>query len=250
MVPSLWQIAAGLGVGAFVAALFYGVVRRFGRHKGEGFETSRLDSQATAIIAVLIILIAGGATITALVMYAPHPDRSPEPEPRQPMTNSSADQVPDAIRTNLYADYVDELGIEPFDWDTLEIQWTAWVDGLRNSGDPEPEVAATAFFRRVVWVWTERVIIAHADTLNGIDLDRFKARSKIFTSSLESDAAATPGSGLSLTDPTWLMTTYWVSARTLRDNHGRVPSDFWHRHKQLAVHAAKQVLSDVKNSGL
>lgn len=70
-VPSLWQVAAGLGVGAFVAALFYGVVRHFGRRKGEGFETSKLGKEATAIIAVLIVLIAGGATITALVLYVP-----------------------------------------------------------------------------------------------------------------------------------------------------------------------------------
>ena len=74
--PSLWQVAAGLGVGAFVAALFYGVVKHFGRNKGEGFETSKLGTQATAIIAVLIVLIAGGATIVALVLYAP---RDPKP---------------------------------------------------------------------------------------------------------------------------------------------------------------------------
>jgi len=56
--PSLWQIAAGLGVGAFVAALFYGVVQRFGRREGEGFQTSKLGKRATAIIAVLIVVIA------------------------------------------------------------------------------------------------------------------------------------------------------------------------------------------------
>lgn len=78
--PSLFQVAAGLGVGAFVAAVFLGVVRRFGRNRGEGFETSKLGREATAIIAVLIVLIAGAATILALVIYAPRDAQGARPK--------------------------------------------------------------------------------------------------------------------------------------------------------------------------
>jgi hypothetical protein len=68
---TLWQIASGLGVGAFIAALFFGVIKHFGRAEGKGFRTSRLGKEATGIIAVLIILIFGGITVLALVLYAP-----------------------------------------------------------------------------------------------------------------------------------------------------------------------------------
>lgn len=73
MSVSPWQIAAGLGVGAFFGVIFYVISKQFGRHKGQGFETSKLGSQATAIIATLIIMIAGSATIVALVLYKPAP---------------------------------------------------------------------------------------------------------------------------------------------------------------------------------
>lgn len=74
-----WQVAAGLGVGAFLAAIFYGVVRQFGRKPGEGFQTSKLGRQATAIIAVLIVILFGAITIIGLVIYAPHPgDAKPQ----------------------------------------------------------------------------------------------------------------------------------------------------------------------------
>jgi hypothetical protein len=65
----IWQIASGLGVGAFIAALFLSVIKRFGHG---GFQTSKLGKEATGIIAVLIILIFGGITVLALVLYAPH----------------------------------------------------------------------------------------------------------------------------------------------------------------------------------
>ena len=53
----IWQIASGLGVGAFIAALFLSVIKRFGRAEGQGFQTSQLGKVATGITAVLIILI-------------------------------------------------------------------------------------------------------------------------------------------------------------------------------------------------
>lgn len=72
----IWQIASGLGVGAFIAFLFYLVVKQFGRRSGQGFQTARIGTEATAIIAVLIILIFGGITVVALVLYAPKPGES------------------------------------------------------------------------------------------------------------------------------------------------------------------------------
>ena len=68
-----WQIASGLGVGAFLGAIFYGIVRHFGRRKGEGFETSRLTPTATAIVAILIVLLGAAITIVGLVLYQPEP---------------------------------------------------------------------------------------------------------------------------------------------------------------------------------
>jgi len=72
MTVHFWQIASGLGVGAFIAALFYGIVNRFGRAEGQGIQTSRLGKEATAIIATLMVVISGAITIVALVIYAPH----------------------------------------------------------------------------------------------------------------------------------------------------------------------------------
>jgi hypothetical protein len=83
-----WQIASGLGVGAFVAALFYSVVKQFGRAEGEGFQTTRIGKEATAIIAVLIVLIFGGVTVVALVLYAPQHKPQP-PAPSLPDSSST-----------------------------------------------------------------------------------------------------------------------------------------------------------------
>jgi hypothetical protein len=85
MTIHLWQIASGLGVGAFIASLFYGVIKQFGQNEGKGFRTSQLGKEATAIIAVLIIIIFGAITVLALVLYAPH-----EAPPPQPLTSASA----------------------------------------------------------------------------------------------------------------------------------------------------------------
>src|SRR5438874_10223071 len=89
MTVSLWHIASGLGVGAFIASLFFGIVKHFGRAKGRGFETSQLGKEATAIIAVLIILISGGVTVVALVLYAPHPGASSAPSSVVPAKTSA-----------------------------------------------------------------------------------------------------------------------------------------------------------------
>jgi hypothetical protein len=93
----VWEVAAGLGVGAFLALVFYGIVRQFGAKKGKGIETSRLGAEATAIIAVLILLIGGAITIVGLVLYAPRAEAAriptdPQEEPtaysrfRSPLT--------------------------------------------------------------------------------------------------------------------------------------------------------------------
>lgn|SRR5574337_103447 len=92
----IWQIASGLGVGAFIAFLFYLVIKQYGQHSGQGFQTTRLGKEATAIIAVLIILIFGGITILALVLYAPKPKEGREgpttttPSPTAPPQRSEA----------------------------------------------------------------------------------------------------------------------------------------------------------------
>jgi hypothetical protein len=67
----VWQVGAGLGVGAFLALIFFGIVKQFGTEPGKGIETSRLGREATAIIAVLIVLLGGAITIVGLVLYAP-----------------------------------------------------------------------------------------------------------------------------------------------------------------------------------
>lgn len=87
-----WQLASGLGVGAFIAALFYMVVKQFGREKGKGFETSKIGREATAILAVLIILIFGGITVLALVLYSPKESVSPP---------SRSEPTPTALKTTI-----------------------------------------------------------------------------------------------------------------------------------------------------
>jgi hypothetical protein len=79
----LWQIASGLGVGAFLAALFYFVIMQFGTKRGKGFQTAPLSATATAVIAVLIIVIFGGVTTFGLYLYAPLKT------PPKPLTNSA-----------------------------------------------------------------------------------------------------------------------------------------------------------------
>lgn len=91
----VWQLAAGLGVGAFVALIFYAVVRRFGTRKGSGIETSKISPRATAMLALLIVVIAGALAVIALALYAPKPRDANE------RTEKLERQLGQAERNNL-----------------------------------------------------------------------------------------------------------------------------------------------------
>ncbi len=69
--PLFLQLAAGLGVGAFCAAIFYLISKQLGKNKGEGIQTSKIGPKLTATIYILIVVVAGGITVVALVLYAP-----------------------------------------------------------------------------------------------------------------------------------------------------------------------------------
>jgi hypothetical protein len=89
---AIWQVIAGLGVGGLAVFVFWLVVRRFGQRKGEGFETSRLTTQQSFVVAILILFAFTTVTIIALVRFSP--SRSPAlPETKAPVNHEVRDPV-------------------------------------------------------------------------------------------------------------------------------------------------------------